>query len=111
MWWLLAREVLMLRGKINTKTGFVLNEKVIMPDLYFHRETIKEEEKEEELEDEIAPEPMEQEPEVVPEIAPIEQPAPIAPVPEAPLKMDFRVQAIDDWAAPRDKDNKGGSSW
>jgi len=47
MWWLLAREVLRLRGKILVnKTNFILEEKVIMPDLYFYRdpeETKKEE--------------------------------------------------------------------
>lgn len=39
MWWLLAREVLRLRGKIVIeKTLFVLDEKKIMPDLYFYRD-------------------------------------------------------------------------
>ncbi|CAP35523.1 Protein CBR-RPS-0 [Caenorhabditis briggsae] len=46
MWWMLAREILILRGKISRQTGFVLDGKEIMPDLYFYRdptETEKEE--------------------------------------------------------------------
>lgn len=46
MWWLLAREVLQLRGKINRQIGFVLDDKLIMPDLYFYRDP-QEQEKEE----------------------------------------------------------------
>lgn len=46
MWWLLAREVLTLRGKISRETGFRLDEKEIMPDLYFYRDP-QEAEKEE----------------------------------------------------------------
>lgn len=38
MWWMLAREVLTIRGKINRNTGFVLEDKEIMPDLYFYRD-------------------------------------------------------------------------
>uniref|UniRef100_A0A7I4YHZ9 Small ribosomal subunit protein uS2 n=2 Tax=Haemonchus contortus TaxID=6289 RepID=A0A7I4YHZ9_HAECO len=38
MWWLLAREILILRGKISRQTGFVLDDKEIMPDLYFYRD-------------------------------------------------------------------------
>lgn len=38
MWWLLAREVLTMRGKINRQTGFELEGKEIMPDLYFYRD-------------------------------------------------------------------------
>uniref|UniRef100_A0A1I7XD05 40S_SA_C domain-containing protein n=1 Tax=Heterorhabditis bacteriophora TaxID=37862 RepID=A0A1I7XD05_HETBA len=46
MWWLLAREILILRGKISRQTGFVLDGKEIMPDLYFYRDP-QESEKEE----------------------------------------------------------------
>jgi len=49
MWWLLAREVLILKGKINRQTGFVIDEKMIMPDLYFYRDP-QEQEKEEQAE-------------------------------------------------------------
>lgn len=38
MWWMLAREVLTIRGKINRNTGFMLEDKEIMPDLYFYRD-------------------------------------------------------------------------
>lgn len=38
MWWFLAREILILRGKISRQTGFVLDGKEIMPDLYFYRD-------------------------------------------------------------------------
>jgi small subunit ribosomal protein SAe len=38
LWWLLAREVLTIRGKINRATGFQLEGKEIMPDLYFYRD-------------------------------------------------------------------------
>jgi small subunit ribosomal protein SAe len=38
MWWFLAREVLTIRGKINRATGFVIDDKDIMPDLYFYRD-------------------------------------------------------------------------
>jgi len=46
MWWFLAREVLTIRGKINRATGFVIDDKEIMPDLYFYRDP-EEAEKEE----------------------------------------------------------------
>lgn len=49
MWWLLAREVLQLRGKINRQIGFVLEDKFIMPDLYFYRDP-QEQEKEDQVE-------------------------------------------------------------
>lgn len=49
MWWLLAREVLTLRGKISRQSGFVLEDKEIMPDLYFYRDP-QEQEKEEAVE-------------------------------------------------------------
>jgi small subunit ribosomal protein SAe len=47
LWWILAREVLLLRGKISRQTGFVLEDKVIMPDLYFYREEQEKVEQEE----------------------------------------------------------------
>ncbi|KAK0407037.1 hypothetical protein QR680_018964 [Steinernema hermaphroditum] len=46
MWWFLAREVLILKGKISREAGFILDNKVIMPDLYFYRDP-EEQEKEE----------------------------------------------------------------
>jgi len=50
MWWFLAREVLKIRGKINQTTGFVVEDKQIMPDLYFYRDP-EEAEKEEQAAD------------------------------------------------------------
>lgn len=49
MWWMLAREVLFIKGKITRQTGFVLEDKEIMPDLYFYRDP-EEAEKEEQAE-------------------------------------------------------------
>ena len=49
MWWLLAREVLTLKGKISRQTGLRLDDKEIMPDLYFYRDP-QEQEKEEAVE-------------------------------------------------------------
>lgn len=46
MWWMLAREVLLIKGKMTRETGFVLDGKAIMPDLYFYRDA-EEQEKEE----------------------------------------------------------------
>ena len=37
-WWMLAREVLLIKGKMTRETGFVLEGKAIMPDLYFYRD-------------------------------------------------------------------------
>jgi len=47
MLWMLAREVLLIRGRINRITGFVIDDKDIMPDLYFYRDPEEEEVKEE----------------------------------------------------------------
>jgi len=38
LWWMLAREVLLIKGKMTRQTGFVLDDKEIMPDLYFYRD-------------------------------------------------------------------------
>lgn len=47
MLWMLAREVLLIRGRINRVTGFMIDDKEIMPDLYFYRDPEEEEVKEE----------------------------------------------------------------
>jgi len=49
LWWMLAREVLFIKGKITRQTGFVLDDKEIMPDLYFYRDP-EEADKEEQAE-------------------------------------------------------------
>lgn len=93
MWWLLAREVLRLRGKIIVnKTDFMLEEKVIMPDLYFYRDP--EEQKKEEVGEEV-----EEKRDVFTEgNLKTEDFNPPVPGTE-PMKMDFQYQRIDDWAA------------
>lgn len=57
IWWLLAREVLTIKGKINRTTGFQLEGKEIMPDLYFYRDLSEDVEKEEAAEAIQEPEP------------------------------------------------------
>uniref|UniRef100_A0A914KKI1 Small ribosomal subunit protein uS2 n=1 Tax=Meloidogyne incognita TaxID=6306 RepID=A0A914KKI1_MELIC len=86
VWWLLAREVLLLRGKISRQTGFVVDGKYVMPDLYFHRDP-QEAEKEEPVESEHK--------ETWPQA--IEQTDYVAPT--EPVKLDFNVPLISDWAA------------
>jgi small subunit ribosomal protein SAe len=94
MWWLLAREVLRLRGKIIVnKTDFMLDEKVIMPDLYFYRDP------EEQKKEEAAGEEAEEKRDAFDTAnAKIEDFNPSVPGTE-PMKMDFQYQRIDDWAA------------
>uniref|UniRef100_A0A158R3T8 Small ribosomal subunit protein uS2 n=1 Tax=Syphacia muris TaxID=451379 RepID=A0A158R3T8_9BILA len=46
MWWMLAREILLMKGKMTRETGFVLDGKEIMPDLYFYRDTDDQEKEE-----------------------------------------------------------------
>ncbi|KAK6745575.1 hypothetical protein RB195_011978 [Necator americanus] len=96
MWWLLAREILILRGKISRQTGFVLDDKEIMPDLYFYRDP-QESEKQEAAE-------------VMPEIKPDY---------EVPGEtVDFTAQPdIKDWAAetatwnPGSKPGEAAGEW
>lgn len=57
MWWMLAREVLLIKGKINRATGFMIDEKEIMPDLYFYRDP-EEEQKVEQVAERGPEEPM-----------------------------------------------------
>jgi len=94
MWWLLAREVLVLKGKITRQMGFVLDDKVIMPDLYFYRDPL-EQEKEEQVEthddqkDAWTAQIESSKPEDFP----------ITTAGGEPVKLDFQVPHIDDWAA------------
>lgn len=94
MWWMLAREVLTLKGKINRQIGFVLDDKVIMPDLYFYRDP-QEQEKEDQTEtrDLQGKEGWTNQMDGKPEDFPIS-----APSGEA-VKLGFAVPHIDDWAA------------
>jgi len=94
MWWLLAREVLTLKGKINRQIGFVLDDKMIMPDLYFYRDP-QEQEKEDQTETrdtqgkEAWANPMDGK----------QEDFPITSAGGEPVKLDFAVPHIDDWAA------------
>ncbi|KAK0417753.1 hypothetical protein QR680_013189 [Steinernema hermaphroditum] len=88
MWWFLAREVLILKGKISRETGFILDNKVIMPDLYFYRD----------------PEEQEKEEQAVPEErkdwAQTHETKPEEPFREEaePVKLKFDVPEVGDWA-------------
>ncbi|KAI6183871.1 40S ribosomal protein SA [Aphelenchoides bicaudatus] len=92
MWWLLAREVLRLRGKIVIeKTLFVLDEKKIMPDLYFYRDP------EEQKKDEAGEEEVEKREDVFEGSS---KPADFnAPIPGEDPKINFQYERIADWAA------------
>jgi len=93
MWWLLAREVLRLRGKIIVeKTFFVLNDLKIMPDLYFYRDP------EEQKKDEIGEEVEEKREADVFEGS--SKPTDFnAPIPGEDPKLNFQYERIADWAA------------
>jgi len=94
MWWMLAREVLIIKGKITRQTGFVLEDKEIMPDLYFYRDPeeaekeelaeVREETKDDRWGQTIAPEAGREE-------APSKADA-------GKLPMSFEVPKISDWA-------------
>jgi len=115
IYWMLAREVLHLRGSINKSVGFVISlhsgASDITPDLYFHREpqeiAVEEEEEKRQI-DESAAQPeitadksgwgedMEVEPPMTEErVVEIEQGIP-APQEE---KLNIRMERIVDWAA------------
>jgi len=64
MLWMLAREVLVLKGKVDRNergSHFKLDNKVIMPDLYFYRDQEEEEPKEEQIDEVVAPQPVQPE--------------------------------------------------
>jgi len=114
MWWLLAREVLRLRGKIVIeKTLFVLDDKKIMPDLYFYRDP------EEQKKDEVGEEVEEKREADVFEGS--SKPADFnAPIPGEDPKINFQYERIADWAAasnleitekPQEAVAAGGTNW
>ena len=92
MWWLLAREVLQLRGKINRQIGFVLDDKIIMPDLYFYRDP-----QEQEKEDQV--ETRDDRKDWTTQLDGVKDEFPITAAGGEPVKLDFQVPQIEDWAA------------
>jgi len=96
MWWMLAREVLFIKGKITRQTGFVLEDKEIMPDLYFYRDP-EEAEKEEQAEvrEEVKDDRWGQT--IAPE-ATREETKDVASKTDAGKLMSFEVPKISDWA-------------
>jgi len=100
MWWFLAREVLLLKGKMTRQTGFVLDDKLIMPDLYFYRDP-EEQEKEQEVA-EVIREPKE--PTWGGSAIDTSKPDEF-PTTAEPVKLDFQMPAIEDWAAASSWDN------
>jgi len=101
MWWLLAREVLRLRGKIVIeKNLFVLDDKKIMPDLYFYRDP------EEQKKDEAGEEADEKRDDVFEGSS---KPADFnAPIPGEDPKINFQYERIADWAAASTNLDIGG---
>jgi len=97
MWWFLAREVLLLKGKMTRQTGFILEDKMIMPDLYFYRDPEEQEKETEAVEVVRGGEPKEQATWGAATMEKDEFPA-AAPGAE-PVKLDFQMPAIEDWAA------------
>lgn len=109
MWWLLAREVLRLRGTISREHAWE-----IMPDLFFYRdpEEVEKEEKEalERAKEEVAQAPQQEWTgdagmgvQDVGEWA-SEVPVGGAPVPAAGAPMSFAPAATEDWAVPKMED-------
>jgi hypothetical protein len=72
MYWMLAREVLHLRGTINKLVGgFIIETQLIMPDLYFHREPQEQIVMEEEMVEQklmASPHPVEHAPMDIPQV-------------------------------------------
>jgi len=93
MWWLLAREVLLLKGKMTRQTGFVLDGKEIMPDLYFYRDPEEQENKDEAAEAKETKEWSGAQLET-------DKPEDFPPVNEdVSTKLNFEHVPITDWAA------------
>jgi len=100
MWWFLAREVLLLKGKMTRQTGFVLDDKLIMPDLYFYRDPEEQEKEQETME--VTREPKEPTWGATAHEAKPDE----FPVTAEPVKLDFQMPAIEDWAAASSWDNQ-----
>jgi len=126
MWWILAREVLRLRGTISREVPWN-----VMPDLYFYRDPEEAEKEEQEKKQEAAPpapappaaEEWNQAAEYVPVVddwseapmgtlppaAVVPAVAPVAEVPAAPMVVDeWGAQTTQDWAGEMPK---GAQEW
>lgn len=117
LWWMLAREVLMIRGKINRATGFMLEDKEIMPDLYFYRDP-EEAEKEEQVadrsgRDEVIQDQWQEGATIAPQMQNWPEEAPAAPV--LPTGFTMETPAPLDWAQEtqqyQQQLNIGGDQW
>jgi len=95
MWWMLAREVLILRGKITRQTGFIVDDKMIMPDLYFFRDP-------QEAEKEVAEMETEGQKDMAWGTQALEPSGMDFGAPVEPVKLDLDVPHIQDWAAASD---------
>ncbi|CAD5225844.1 unnamed protein product [Bursaphelenchus xylophilus] len=100
LWWFLAREVLQLRGKISRATGFVLDDKLIMPDLYFYRDP-------EETKKEEVGETVEDKRDVFDAGSTKPEDFSTGIPGTEPMKIDFKFKQIDDWAAASDPTQGG----
>ncbi|CAJ0583234.1 unnamed protein product, partial [Mesorhabditis spiculigera] len=90
LWWFLAREVLTLKGKISRQTGFILDDKEIMPDLYFYRD----------------PAETEKEEAAAAEVAETAAPEYVTSADAGPIDFNNAME-IKDWAAEAATDNWG----
>jgi len=108
LWWMLAREVLILRGQSSRELGFRIDNKEIMVDLYFYRdpEEIEKEEQVEKTKDIMEPDATrwggEAEPGLgVPDWSaePAAPAAPLGDYPVAPIVQNWAQETEQEWAA------------
>jgi len=108
LWWMLAREVLILRGQSTRDLGFRIDNKEIMVDLYFYRdpEEIEKEEQVDKTKDIMEPEPRwggdAETGGGVQDVWAGETTAPVAPLgdyPAAPVIQNWAQEAEQEWAA------------
>jgi len=111
LWWMLAREVLLIKGKISRTTGFALEDKEIMPDLYFYRDPDEAEKEGEGAEgtggrgEEPAQQPWGQQ--TAGAEGKIDELVPPAAAAPAGTKLSFDVPQIGDWAT----ETEMGRNW
>jgi len=120
MWWMLAREVLIIRGQISRETGFKSADgKDVMVDLYFYRdpeETEKEEQMEKTKEPEMPEERWGQPLDMIQQAwAPGEQTAAIndfaAAPPRGPINWAEEAEADQQFNPPAPQMQQGVTEW